>query len=100
MKLSIFLTLILVASPAVGQSRTPPHPTKTGDDIGSITMQPDRSLQMWLTSVDCKGNIAEGGLRVLPVDSNYHDILDHVGGMVPGETKRVTAWPTPPCHSN
>jgi hypothetical protein len=99
MKLSFFLALILIASPAFGQSRTPVRPTKTGDDIGYVTMGRDRSLQMWLNSIDCNGKIAEGDLHVLPIDSNYHDILDHVGGLVPGQTKRVTAWPTPPCQS-
>ena len=90
------LALSAITSPAFAQV----EPTKTGDDIGTVTMEPDRSLQMWLKSTDCHGKISEGGLHVLPIDSNYHDILDHVAGLVPGETKRVTAWPTQPCHSN
>jgi hypothetical protein len=90
------ISLIFLGSPAVASY---PTPTKTGDPIGSVTMNADGSLVMDLSSVQCDGMIAEGRINVRPADSNYQEILNHVGGLKPSETKVVLAWPTPACAS-
>jgi len=89
---------IVLAAAALAGSGEPP--TKTGDIIGSVTMQPDRSLYMMLRSVQCDGTIAEGTFDIKPAQANYQSTIDHVNGLQPNETKPVRAWPTPPCPSN
>ena len=74
------------------------QPTKTGDIIGSATMAEDRSISVTLVSTDCKGMIAHGEMVVVPSDARYAEILQHVGPLVPKETKPVKAWPSPPCR--
>ena len=73
-------------------------PTETGDPIGSVTMLPDRSLEMYLRSVQCDGMIAKSGRIVIPPSAaNYASIIEHVGGIKPSETKTALGWPAPPC---
>ena len=35
-------------------------------------------------------------LMVEPGDTNYQQIIDHVGGLKPGETKSIPPWPDQP----
>lgn len=91
-----FLTLSLLASVATN----PEAPTQIGDPIGTVTMHSDGSLLMNLLSVGCTDLIAEAQLKVTTDQMNYKDILDHVGGLKPSETKTVLAWPSKPCNSN
>ncbi len=94
---AVVLATVVLADVTVAVSR---EPTKTGDIIGSVTMRPDRSLHMTLSSVQCDGTIAEGAFDVEPAEANYQSIIDHVDGLRPDETKPVPAWPEPPCPSN
>ena len=89
---------IVLAAAALAASSEPP--TQTGDIIGSVTMQPDRSLHMRLRSVECDGTIAEGTFDIKPAEANYQSTIDHVKGLQPNETKPVPAWATTPCPSN
>ncbi len=73
-------------------------PTRTGDIIGEATMTEDRSIRMQLVSYGCDGIIAHGQLVVSPTDPSYAETLRHIGGLEPGQTKPVPAWPTPPCR--
>jgi len=72
-------------------------PTRTGDIIGYAEMHEDRSIDLHLRSVECDGTIAEGLVTVKPTDPTYGNTLKHLGGLKPGETKPVPAWPTKPC---
>ena len=71
--------------------------TQTGDIIGTATMADDRVIQMELVSFGCDGMIAHGRIAVPPSDPRYAEYLQHLGGLEPGQTKPVPAWPTPPC---
>jgi hypothetical protein len=75
-------------------------PTRTGDIIGTVFMRPDLSLSIRLRSVQCDGELAEGILDIKPGEPNYQVVIDHVGGLLPNETKPVPAWPTRPCPLN
>jgi hypothetical protein len=88
---------VVLAAVAVAGSR---EPTKTGDIIGSVTMRPDRSLHMRLSSAQCDGTVVEWSFDIEPAQANYQSTIDHVGGLRPNETKPVAAWPEPPCPSN
>ena len=39
---------------------------------------------------------AQAVLMVEPGDSTYQPIIDHVGGLKPGETKSIPPWPDQP----
>jgi hypothetical protein len=39
---------------------------------------------------------ARAVLMVEPGDTNYQSIVDHVGGLKPGETKPIPPWPDQP----
>lgn len=41
-----------------------------------------------------------GVLMVEPGDTTYQPLLDHVGGLKPGETKLIPPWPDPPKKDN
>jgi hypothetical protein len=42
------------------------------------------------------GARAQAVLEIHPGDTNYQMIVDHVGGLKPGETKLIPPWPDPP----
>jgi hypothetical protein len=62
--------------------------------IGTITMAHDKSIELRLRSLP-PGPIAETLLRYKPGDAEYKEMIDHVGGLAPGETKLVPPWPSP-----
>jgi hypothetical protein len=62
--------------------------------IGTIAMAHDKSIELRLRSLP-PGPIAETLLRYKPGDAKYKQMIDHVGGLAPGETKLVPPWPSP-----
>jgi hypothetical protein len=72
-------------------------PTGNGDIIGTARMDADRTITLDLRSVQCNGSEAMGRVTYTPGDPNYVSVLAHIGGMKPGETKPVHAWPSEPC---
>jgi hypothetical protein len=42
------------------------------------------------------GGEAMGSIDYKPSDLNYREVLAHIGGLQPGETKLVRPWPDPP----
>ena len=42
------------------------------------------------------GGPLQAVLMVEPGDTNYQQIIDHVGGLKPGETKSIPPWPDQP----
>jgi hypothetical protein len=72
-------------------------PTRNGDIIGSARMTADRIILLDLRSVQCNGSEAMGQVTYKPSDPSYASVLAHIGGLKPGETKPVPAWPTEEC---
>jgi hypothetical protein len=60
--------------------------------IGSATMAADGTITLHLTRT-ADGKFAEGVLTYKIGDPDYQDVLAHLGGMKPGETKPVPPWP-------
>ena len=58
-------------------------------------MQADGTIVMNLVSLP-PGPIAHTTMTVKPTDKVYREILDHIGGLKPGETKSVPPWPDEP----
>jgi hypothetical protein len=67
---------------------------------GVASMEPDGTIRMRVRAPlpDC-GGFAEGVLEYKPDSPDYQEVLRHIGGLQPGETKAVPPWPdpAPPC---
>ena len=61
--------------------------------IGAATMAPDGTIELRLRAAGPGGMVGEGFLTYAPSDPQYAEILRHLGGMKPGETKSVQPWP-------
>ncbi|MGB0750043.1 MAG: hypothetical protein ACPGO3_14985 [Magnetospiraceae bacterium] len=77
--------------------------TKTptqNNSIGIAEMRADGAivLQLRATTMDegVEGAVGDGMLIYTPDSDGYADLLDHLGGLAPNETKPVPPWPTPP----
>jgi len=69
---------------------------QTPQYIGTATMAPDGTITLWLRADLPGGGHAHGTLVYPPDHPQYQAILDHIGGLKPGETKPVLPWPDPP----
>ena len=64
-----------------------------GASIGVATMGPDGTIELRLRAAGPGGMVGEGFLTYPPSDPHYADVLRHLGGLKPGETKSVQPWP-------
>ncbi|HXJ00638.1 MAG TPA: hypothetical protein VNH44_05405 [Micropepsaceae bacterium] len=62
--------------------------------IGVATMLQDGTILIGVGGPDATR--AQAVLMVEPGDTNYQSIIDHVGGLKPGETKPIPPWPDQP----
>jgi hypothetical protein len=68
----------------------PPSPAV----IGMATMSSDRTIHLHLWGKSEQGAVAEGVFDYKPDDPKYQQILQHLGGITPGQSK-----PVPPFES-
>jgi hypothetical protein len=61
--------------------------------IGAATIGPDGTIELRLRATGPGSMAGEGFLTYPPNDPHYTDILRHLGGLKPGETKSVPPWP-------
>lgn len=61
--------------------------------IGVATMRPDGTIELRLRATGPGGMVGEGFLTYPPSDPQYAEVLRHLGGLKPGETKSVPPWP-------
>lgn len=66
---------------------------ETGPSIGTATMAADGTIILWLRAVAGSGAVGEGQLTYRKGDKDYDKILEHLGGLQPGESKPVPPWP-------
>jgi len=81
------------ATAAAARAEDPPY-------IGVATMQPDGRIEMRLRAIPPGGGSAEGFITYKPGDPDYAEMLVHLGGLKPGETKLVPRWPDPPSRNS
>jgi hypothetical protein len=62
--------------------------------IGTATMLPDGTVHLDLRRAG--GLWVDGAKDYKPDDPNYAEVLQHIGGLKPGETKLVRPWPDRP----
>ena len=77
--------LMLLAGPALSQPAMP-------SSIGVASMAEDRVITLRLRAED-HGMVGEGSLTYRPGDAQYEDVIRHLGGLKPGESKPVPPWP-------
>jgi hypothetical protein len=63
-----------------------------GDSIGKATMDPDGTIVLQLRA-ESPGAVGDAQLRYPPSHKDYNDVLTHLGGLKPGESKPVPPWP-------
>ncbi|MCC6788642.1 MAG: hypothetical protein IT547_12450 [Hyphomonadaceae bacterium] len=61
--------------------------------IGVATMSAERVITLQLRATSSGGAVGDALLTYAPGDPNYADVLTHLGGLEPGETKPVPPWP-------
>ena len=98
---AVFVILMLASSTAFAkdskhkkpaETKKPVAADKIPKSIGIATMDSEGSIRMQLRSYG-PGPQAEGSFEYKKTDPKYKDILKHLGGMKPGETKSVPPWP-------
>jgi len=60
--------------------------------IGQATMDPDGTIVLQLRADGSGGSVGDALLRYPPNHPQYHSILDHLGGLRPGQVKSVPPW--------
>jgi hypothetical protein len=63
-----------------------------GDQIGTATMNADATIVLQLRATASDGTTGDGQLIYPPAHPRYAEILRHVGGLRPGESKPVPPW--------
>jgi hypothetical protein len=61
-------------------------------NVGTITMAADGKIDLVLRTLP-PGPVGETLLHYAPTDAKYKQMIDHVGGLKPGETKLLPPWP-------
>jgi hypothetical protein len=84
-----FLAALAVPISAAAHGAENPGDEKS---IGVATMLADRTILVGVSGPE-PGSRARAVLMVEPGDTNYQSIIDHVGGLKPGETKPIPPWP-------
>lgn len=78
-------------------SADPPPAAQLSDPqgpIGTATMQADGTLILMLRAEDPSGAITGDAMfTYVPGTKDYEDVLKHIGGLKPGESKPVPPWP-------
>ncbi len=60
--------------------------------IGTATMKPDRTIVLDLHGGP-ESHYALGRIEYMPNDPHYQAVLEHLGGLAPGQVKPVAPWP-------
>jgi hypothetical protein len=60
--------------------------------IGVATMTPDGTITLRLRAEGAGGLVGEGNLTYKRGNPRYNEMLHHIGGLKPGETKPVPPW--------
>ena len=61
--------------------------------IGQATMQDDGTIILRLRAETEDGAVGESLFTYSPADHDYRAVLEHLGGLKPGESKPVPPWP-------
>jgi hypothetical protein len=88
---AFFAALVLAFSGPVLAAENP----AAAPSVGVATMLPNGTILVGVRGPDADGQL-QAVLMVEPGDSTYQPIIEHIGGLKPGETKSIPPWDTPP----
>ena len=80
-------------NPAPAADAGTPPSTAAGASIGAATMQADGTIVMQLRAEGPGPIIGDAQFVYPPSHPEYQSILEHLGGLAPGESKPVPPWP-------
>ena len=63
------------------------------DSIGTAKMRKDGTIVLHLRAEGPDGLVGDALIRVSHENKEYKSILEHLGGLKPGEDKRLPPWP-------
>lgn len=82
------LALLLACSGASGAAENP----AAAPSVGVATMLENGTILIGIRGPAVDGPL-QAVLMIEPGDTNYQQIIDHVGGLKPGQTKSIPPWP-------
>jgi len=62
------------------------------ESIGAVMMNSDRSLSLTLRAEGDDGAIGDVRLTIGPNETMWATVVNHVGGLSPGDSKVVPPW--------
>ncbi len=89
--IAAFLFAAGCAAAAVAADKKDDPACQSTSSIGVARMDSDGVITMRVRSLP-PGPVAEGELRYAPADPDYQEIVAHLGGIRPGESKPVPPW--------
>ena len=94
---TVLLVFDAIGALAVSCSHGQPQPARKDsepqpDSIGAATMKPDGTIILRLRA-EGSHTIGDGTVEYAPNNPHYQEVLQHLGGLHPGETKSVPPWP-------
>jgi hypothetical protein len=60
--------------------------------IGMASMKEDGTIVLDLRAESREGDVGAALFEYAPADPDYQSVLDHLGGLKPGESKLVPPW--------
>jgi len=66
---------------------------KKTDSIGQATMNQDGTIVLQLRAEGDDGTVGDALFTYPPTHEDYKMILEHLGGLEPGQSKPVPPWP-------
>src|SRR5688500_14083484 len=88
------LALTILLAGCTGAIDAKPGQGDEPKSIGVATMEADGTIALRLRAeLPEGGGAGEGYFRYPPSDPQYGEILDHLGGLEPGQSKPVPPWP-------
>jgi hypothetical protein len=80
----------------------PAKSTREGEELendrpmGTATMQEDGTIILNLRAEGSGGTVGEARMVYRKGDKRYSEVLKHLGGLEPGQSKTVPPWPDEP----
>jgi len=66
--------------------------TDQRESIGMATMQVDGAIVLYLRATAAGGIVGDGQVTYFPLNPRYQEVLAHLGGLKPGQSKPVPPW--------
>lgn len=93
-KISLWFTLIALIGACAEKENVNLNQNKLNDkshSIGVAVMKKDGTIVLKLRA-EGSSALGDGIISYAPDDENYDEVFKHLGGLKPGEEKRVPPW--------